>query len=129
MSSVFQFKQKTGNRNKLQGNVRLSATELSGTLEGPLSKDKKTTFLASIRRSYLQLLFTAIDLPIRPSYWDFQTKITRQIDKKTTLSFIGIGAIDDFRFAAIKKATPEKLYILNSNAFIKQFFSSLQRIS
>lgn len=121
LSSVFQFKQKTGNRNKLQGNVRLSATELSGTLEGPLSKDKKTTFLASIRRSYLQLLFTAIDLPIRPSYWDFQTKITRQIDKKTTLSFISIGAIDDFRFAAIKKATPEKLYILNSNAFIKQW--------
>jgi len=121
LSSVFQFKQKTGNRNKLQGNVRLSATELSGTLEGPLSKDKKTTFLASIRRSYLRLLFTAIDLPIRPSYWDFQTKITRQIDKKTTLSFIGIGAIDDFRFAAIKKATPEKLYILNSNAFIKQW--------
>ncbi len=121
LSSVFQFKQKTGNRNKLQGNLRLSATELSGTLEGPLSKDKKTTFLASIRRSYLQLLFTAIDLPIRPSYWDFQTKITRQIDKKTTLSFIGIGAIDDFRFAAIKKATPEKLYILNSNAFIKQW--------
>ena len=121
LSSVFQFKQKTGNRNKLQGNIRLSATELSGTLEGPLSKDKKTTFLASIRRSYLQLLFTAIDLPIRPSYWDFQTKITRQIDKKTTLSFIGIGAIDDFRFAAIKKATPEKLYILNSNAFIKQW--------
>ena len=121
LSSVFQFKQKTGNRNKLQGNVRLSATELSGTLEGPISKDKKTTFLASIRRSYLQLLFTAIDLPIRPSYWDFQTKITRQIDKKTTLSFIGIGAIDDFRFAAIKKATPEKLYILNSNAFIKQW--------
>jgi hypothetical protein len=121
LSSVFQFKQKTGNRNKLQGNVRLSATELSGTLEGSLSKDKKTTFLASIRRSYLQLLFTAIDLPIRPSYWDFQTKITRQIDKKTTLSFIGIGAIDDFRFAAIKKATPEKLYILNSNAFIKQW--------
>ncbi len=121
LSSVFQFKQKTGNINKLQGNIRLSATELSGTLEGPLSKAKKTTFLASIRRSYLQLLFTAIDLPIRPSYWDFQTKITRQIDKKTTLSFIGIGAIDDFRFAAIKKATPEKLYILNSNAFIKQW--------
>jgi outer membrane receptor for ferrienterochelin and colicin len=121
LSSVFQFKQKTGNRNKLQGNVRLSATELSTTLEGPLSKDKKTTFLASARRSYLQLLFTAIDLPIRPNYWDFQTKITRQIDKKTTLSFIGIGAIDDFRFAAIKKATPEKLYILNSNAFIKQW--------
>jgi hypothetical protein len=121
LSSVFQFKQKTGNPNKLQGNVRLSATELAATLDGPLSKNKKTTFLASARRSYLQLLFTAIDLPIRPSYWDFQTKITHQINKKTTLSFIGIGAIDDFRFAAIKKASPEKLYILNSNPFIAQW--------
>ncbi len=121
LSSVFQFKQKTGNPNKLQGNVRLSATELAATFEGPLSKNKKTTFLASARRSYLQLLFTAIDLPIRPSYWDFQTKITHQINKKTTLSFIGIGAIDDFRFAAIKKASPEKLYILNSNPFIAQW--------
>ncbi len=121
LSSVFQFKQKTGNRNKLQGNIRLSATELATTLEGPISKNKKTTFLVSARRSYLQLLFTAIDLPIRPSYWDFQTKVTHQINKKTTISFIGIGAIDDFRFAAIKNATPEKLYILNSNAFIKQW--------
>jgi outer membrane receptor for ferrienterochelin and colicin len=120
MSSVFQFKQKTGNRNKLQGNIRLSATEFATTLEGPLSKDKRTTFLASARRSYLQLLFTAIDLPIRPNYWDFQTKITHQINKKTTLSFLGIGAIDDFRFAEIKKATPEKLYILNSNPIIAQ---------
>ena len=120
LSSVFQFKQKNGNPNNVQGNVRLSASELATTLEGPLSKNKKTTFLASARRSYLQLLFSLIDLPIRPNYWDFQTKITHQIDKKTTLSFIGIGAIDEFQFAEIKSATPEKLYIINSNPFINQ---------
>lgn len=120
LSSVFQFKQRTGNPNKIQGNVRLSASELAATFEGPLSTNKKTTFLASARRSYLQLLFSLIDLPIRPNYWDFQTKITHQIDKKTTLSFIGIGAIDEFSFAEIKKATPEKLYIINSNPIIKQ---------
>jgi len=121
MSSVFQFRQKNGNSNKIQGNVRLSATELAATLEGPLSKDKKTTFLFSARRSYLQLLFSVIDLPIRPNYWDFQAKITRQINKKTTLSFIGIGAIDEFRFAPIKDATPEKLYVINSNPLINQW--------
>src|SRR6188508_1426851 len=96
LSSVFQFKQRTGNPNKFQGNFRLSATEVAATIEGPLSKNKKTTFLASARRSYLQFLFSVLDLPIRPNYWDFQTKITHQIDKKTTLSFIGIGAIDEF---------------------------------
>jgi CarboxypepD_reg-like domain/TonB-dependent Receptor Plug Domain len=121
LSSVFQFKQRTGNPNKLQGNIRLSATELAATFEGPMSKNKKTTFLASARRSYLQLLFSAIDLPIRPNYWDFQTKITHQINKKTTISFIGIGAIDEFSFAAIKNATPEKLYVLNSNPIIGQW--------
>ncbi|MFV7869537.1 hypothetical protein, partial [Enterococcus faecium] len=118
LSSVFQFKQRNGNPNKFQGNVRLSATEVATTFEGPLAKNKKTTFLASIRRSYLQLLFSAIDLPIRPNYWDFQTKITHQLDKKTTLSYIGIGVIDEFSFAKIKNATPEKLYVLNSNAII-----------
>ncbi|MBX9781843.1 MAG: TonB-dependent receptor [Chitinophagaceae bacterium] len=132
MSSVFQFKQKNGNPNKLQGNFRLSATEVAATLEGPLSKNKKTTFLASVRRSYLELLFSAIDLPIRPNYWDFQTKITHQINKKTTLSFIGIGAIDEFKFAPVKNATPEKLYVLNSNPIINQwnytFGISLKRL-
>ena len=64
LSSVFQFKQKNGNPNQFQGNFRLSATEAALTLEGPLSKNKKTTFLASARRSYLELLFQALDLPI-----------------------------------------------------------------
>lgn len=120
LSSVFQFKQKNGNPNSMQGNVRLSASELAVTFEGPLSKNKKTTFLASARRSYLQLLFSLIDLPIRPNYWDFQTKIMHQINKKTSLSFIGIGAIDEFRFAEIKSATPEKLYIINSSPLVNQ---------
>ncbi len=121
LSSVFEFKQKKGNSNHVQGNVRLSATELAATLEGPLSKTKKTTFLASARRSYLQFLFQALDLPIRPNYWDFQYKITHQVNKKTTLTFIGIGAIDEFSFAAPNESTSEKLYILNSNPNINQW--------
>ncbi|MBI2284479.1 MAG: TonB-dependent receptor [Bacteroidetes bacterium] len=121
LSSVFQFKQRNGNANKFQGNARISATDVSATLEGPLSKDRKTSFLASARRSYLQLLFSAIDLPIRPNYWDFQTKITRQIDPKTTLSFMALGAIDQFSLAPVKKATPEKLYIINANPSINQW--------
>lgn len=121
LSSVFQFKQRNGNANKFQGNARISATDLSATLEGPMSKDRKTTFLASARRSYLQLLFSAIDLPIRPNYWDFQTKITRQINPRTSLSFMALRAIDQFSLAPVKKATPEKLYIINANPSINQW--------
>ncbi|RVU24259.1 TonB-dependent receptor [Sandaracinomonas limnophila] len=121
LSSVFQFRQKSGNPNKFQGNVRLSATELALTTEGPLSKSGNTTFLASARRSYLQFLFKALDIPIRPNFWDFQTKISHRINDKTTLTFMGIGAIDEFSFASLKKSTPEKIYIYNANPYINQW--------
>lgn len=48
-------------------------------------------------------------------------KITSNLNAKTTLSFIGIGAFDEFSFAAPKEATPEKLYIINSNPIINQW--------
>lgn len=121
LSSVFEFKQKRGNNNRVQGNIRLSGTELATTFDGPLGKSGKTNFLASARRSYLQLLFKAIDLPIRPNYWDFQYKITHQLTKKTTLTLLGVGAIDEFNFAAPRESTPEKLYVLNSNPSIEQW--------
>ena len=121
LSGVFEFKQKQGNQNNVQGNVRLSASELAATLEGPLNKKKNLTFLASARRSYLQLLFKLIDLPIRPNYWDFQYKVTYRPDAKSTLTFLGVGAIDDFGFAAPKEATPEKLYTLNNTPNINQW--------
>lgn len=118
LSSVFQFTQREGSSERLQGNVRLSGTELATTLEGPLGS--KTTFLASARRSYLQYFFQLIDLPIRPSYWDFQYKIVHKFNSKTSLTAIGIGAIDDFSFAVPKKSSPEKEYVLRSNPIINQ---------
>lgn len=119
LSSVFQFRQKTGNSERLQGNLRLSGTEVAATFDGPASK--QTTFLLSARRSYLTFLFKALDLPIRPDYWDFQFKTTTRINDKTTLILLGIGAIDEFRFAAPKEATPEKLYAISSSPNINQW--------
>jgi CarboxypepD_reg-like domain/TonB-dependent Receptor Plug Domain len=119
LSSVLQFRQRDGNPERFQGNLRVSGSEIALTTEGPLSK--KTTFLASARRSYLQFLFEAIGLPIRPNYWDFQYKITHKFDSKTTLTSIGLGAIDEFTFAAPDDATPENLYVLSSNPSINQW--------
>ena len=121
LSSVFQFKQKVGNANKFQGNVRASILESALTLEGPLSKNKKTTFLLSARKSYFQLLTKAIDAPYLPDFWDFQTKVTHKLNEKLTLNFIGIGAIDKFSFIPYKEASPEKLYSLNNAASIQQW--------
>lgn len=118
LSSVLQFKQREGNTERLQGNIRLSATELATTFDGPISN--KTSFLASARRSYLQVLFKLIDLPIRPNYWDFQYKITHKFNAKTTLNAIGVGAIDEFSFAVPRNNTPENDYTLRSNPLINQ---------
>ncbi len=119
LASVFQFKQREGNPERLSGNLRLSSTEFAATFEGPINK--KTNYLVSARRSYLQLLFEAIDLPIRPNYWDFQYKVSHKINAKTTLNFIGIGAIDEFNFGVPRESSPDKTYILNSTPSIDQW--------
>src|SRR5690554_1307471 len=119
LASTIVIKQRNGNPDKLSGNLRLSGSEVAATLEGPLGK--KTTFMASARRSYLQFLFKLIDLPIRPDYWDFQYKINHKINAKTELNFIGIGAIDNFTLAVPKEADANTEYINRSNPLIKQW--------
>lgn len=112
LSSVFEFRQRYGNPERFSGNVRLSGSEFATTFEGPISS--KTTYLVSARRSYLQFLFKLLDLPIRPNYWDFQYKVDHKIDSKTSLSFLGVGAIDEFSFGVPRNSTPENEYILRS---------------
>ncbi|RYF25853.1 MAG: TonB-dependent receptor [Flavobacteriales bacterium] len=119
LASTFVIKQREGNAERLAGNVRLSLTEAVVTLEGPLSN--KTTFLASGRKSYLGLLFGLIDLPIRPNFYDFQYKVVHRFNEKTTLTAIGLGAIDRFNFATPKEATPENIYTLRANPYINQW--------
>jgi len=114
LSGVLQFKQRSGNPEKVQGNFRLSASEAALTTEGPLGKKNgNTTFLASIRRSYLQFIFKIIELPFLPDYWDYQYKITHKPDKKNEINIIGLGSIDNFTYLKPKNATLEQLTILD----------------
>ena len=119
LSSVFQFKQKNGNPNKLQGNLRLSLTESALTFDGPLTK--KTTFIASGRISSFSVLAKALNFSFLPKYTDFQFKTNTKINDKTTLTILGIGAIDKFSFRTPDSITAENQYDLNSNPFINQW--------
>ncbi|SFB99979.1 Outer membrane receptor proteins, mostly Fe transport [Flexibacter flexilis DSM 6793] len=98
LSGVLQFKQRTGNQERTQGNVRLGASEAALTLEGPLGKNGRTTYIVSARRSYLQFLFKAIGLPFLPDYWDYQYKISHKLTAKDEISVVGLGSIDNFEF-------------------------------
>lgn len=124
LSGVLQFSQRDGNSRNFTGNFRVSASEAALTLEGPLFKksgeEGKTTFLASVRRSYLQFLFEAIGLPIRPDYWDYQYKINHKIDTYNDISLIGVGSIDDFSVEAPDDFDPEQQAQLEQTPFINQ---------
>lgn len=108
LSGVLQFRQRNGNPEKIQGNVRLSASEAALTMEGPLGqRNGKTTFMASVRRSYLQFIFQLIELPFLPDYWDYQYKLTHKVNKKNEINIIGLGSIDNFSFNEPDNATLE----------------------
>jgi hypothetical protein len=94
LSSFFEIQLKEGRRDKMFTQLTVGASELTLSNEGPLSP--KTTYLLSARRSYLQGLFRVIGLPFLPTFNDFQFKTTTKINDKTELTFIGIGAIDQF---------------------------------
>ena len=119
LASTVVIKQRNGNAEKFGGNLRLSGSEFAAMIEGPMGK--KTTYMASARRSYLKYLFSVLDLPIRPDYWDFQYKVNHKFNNKTELNLIGIGALDKFRLQAPKDADANNQYILRSNPQLDQW--------
>ncbi len=124
LSGVLQFDQRNGNARNFQGNFRLGSSESAFTLEGPLFKgenlESNTTYIASVRRSYLQLIFDAIGLPILPDYWDYQYKVNHNIDSYNTLLVTGIGSIDDFRVNSLDEFDPQQQAVQDQVPVIKQ---------
>ena len=117
LSSFFEISLKEGRRDKMFTQLTVGASELTLSNEGPLTP--KTTYILSARRSYLQGLFRVLGLPFLPTFNDFQFKTTTKINEKTELTFIGIGAIDQFslNFDIPEDETQEEIeerkYLLN----------------
>ena len=111
MSSILDMRQVDGNKEKLKFRGSIGASDLALTLDGPISEN--TTFIASARRSYLQFLFSALELPFLPTYNDFQFKSRTKINDKNEISFIGLGAIDQSELNLDANETPDQKYILS----------------
>lgn len=73
LSSVFDFKllDSTPDRYTFKGTV--GASELAVGSKGHIGS--RTTYVVSVRQSYLQLLFSLLDMPFLPRYTDAQFKI------------------------------------------------------
>ncbi len=95
LSAVFDFRQKEGNKEELNFRSTLGASEVALTADGPIGEN--TTFIASVRRSYLQFLFKALGLPFLPTFNDYQVKVKSRIDDKNQLTLISLGALDKNR--------------------------------
>ncbi len=95
LSGILDFKQKQGSMDKTNIQAAVGASEAALTLDGPIGK--KTSYIFSVRRSYLQLLFSAIGLPFLPTFNDYQFKLRSNIDERNKLTIISIGSFDKLK--------------------------------
>ncbi|PKV48036.1 outer membrane beta-barrel protein [Aquimarina sp. MAR_2010_214] len=95
-SSVLEIRQKNGNSKRLKGEGGLGLLFSKLTIEGPILKDK-ISFLASGRRSYFDVffpLFPGNEAVDKFHFYDLNTKLTWNINKKNRLYASGIFAAD-----------------------------------
>lgn len=119
LSSVFEFKQKDGNPDKLKFRGTLGASDLALTMDGPLGDN--SSFIFSVRRSYLQFLFSLLELPFLPTYNDYQLKYRWRINEKNEFSIISLGALDQFALNKEANKTEYQRFILNNIAVNEQW--------
>lgn len=111
LSSVFEFRQLDPNPEKTSFKATLGASEIAASVNTPITE--KTSALFSVRRSYLQLLFNAIGLPFLPTFNDFQFFTKTKLNSRSELTFLGLGAIDQFNLNFSAPDTEENQYILS----------------
>ena len=134
LSGVLSFEQKEANIERISGNFRIGSSEAGLTFEGPINifNNKETSFIFSVRRSYLQFIFKAFGFSFLHDYWDYQMKIKHKIDDYNYLNFIGIGSIDELtvnesnEFNFENESTIEQIPIINQRS--RTFGLSWKRI-
>ena len=112
LSSLVDMTQIDGNKEKLHFKGSLGASDVALSMDGPIGK--KSTFLFSVRQSYLQLLFSLLQLPFLPTYNDAQLKYKVVLNQKNQLTIIGLGALDRSKLNLKANETDAQKYILNT---------------
>lgn len=116
LSSVLEFRQKNGNPDRLASTVMAGSSDFGLTLDGPITKNGD--FIFSVRRSYLQLLFSALKLPFLPTYNDAQFKFNYRFGKKNSITVIGLGAVDEFRLNKKVNVGEKDAEVIERNNYI-----------
>lgn len=92
LSSVLDFSLRDGDMERSSLKATLGASEVSLSSNGHIGN--KTSYLVSVRQSYLQALFKILGLPFLPAYTDASFKIKTRFDSHNELTLLGLGGID-----------------------------------
>lgn len=92
LSSVLDFSLRDGDIERNSLKATLGASEVSLSSNGHIGN--KTSYLVSVRQSYLQALFKILGLPFLPAYTDASFKIKTRFDSHNDLTLLGLGGID-----------------------------------
>lgn len=92
LSSVLDFSLRDGDMERNSLKATLGASEVSLSSNGYIGN--KTSYLVSVRQSYLQALFKILGLPFLPAYTDASFKIKTRFDSHNELTLLGLGGID-----------------------------------
>ncbi|MFM1898434.1 MAG: hypothetical protein RL577_674 [Bacteroidota bacterium] len=95
LSSVMDFQQIEGNKEKGKYRFTLGSSDIGLTADGPLGEN--ASFVFSARQSYLQFLFSALQLPFLPNFNDYQGKLTWNLSPQDRIEIVTVGALDYFR--------------------------------
>lgn len=117
LSSVMDIRLRDGNPDDQTFKATLGASEVS--LSGAGHFGERTTYLFSVRQSYLQLLFKMLGLPFLPNYIDGQFKIKTRLTATDELIFLGLTGIDNMKLNTDEEGEDAE-YMLSYLPRIKQ---------
>lgn len=117
LSSVLDFRLRDGDPDKQTFKATLGASEVS--LSGSGHMGRKTTYLFSVRQSYLQLLFKILGLPFLPNFIDGQVKVKTRFSDRDEWTILGLTGIDNMRLNTDEKGEDAE-YLLSYLPRIRQ---------
>ena len=117
LSSVLDFRLRDGNPDKQTFKATIGASEVS--LSGNGHFNERTTYLFSVRQSYLQILFKALGLPFLPNFIDGQFKIRTKLSERDELIILGLAGIDKMKLNTDEKGEDAE-YLLSYLPIIHQ---------
>ncbi len=117
LSSVMDISFRDGDREGILGQADLNFTGFGGLLEGPMGENG--SWILSARRSYLDLLVSAIDIgtSVAPYYGDAALKMTYDLSPAHRLSVLGLWSDDHNNPDAATAAENDMQYYGEQNIY------------